>query len=191
MKISRLLLCILTSTLSSFSLASPEIVVSSPELKITSISPGGTVEVALRNSTTVPIKLWERWNSWGAMTFRVLRYRAGELETLYENPHRMFTRNFPSFKELTAGQHLEVGLDLNGGDWCWREHCARWDERGIGSRKVAFEDGDLIFVVYDVPSSEAATRLGVWFGVIATSAVFNRNQSNSRHDDPDDRTASP
>jgi hypothetical protein len=138
-------------------------------LKVARASNSGIISIQLTNSSKEPIKLWKDSNSWGAARWRVLLLRKGQLKTFYQNPDQDFTVNMPSFHEIAGGANIEQMLDLNGGNWCGAGRCASYAERGIGGRKVKFEPGDLIIVVYDVPFFPESLSLGVWYGVAATS----------------------
>jgi len=141
------------------------------KVKIVEVSHSGEITVELSNSSKELIRIWRDSNSWGADRWRVLLIRNGRLETFFQNPNRLFTRNVPSFDELAAGAHIEKKLDLNGGNWCGLGHCALYNERGFGGEKASFEPNDMVIVVYDVPRTTEAHKLDVWFGVVSASTT--------------------
>jgi hypothetical protein len=95
------------------------------------------------------------------------------LDTFFQNPDQQFTRNVPAFSELQKGMVVDLELDLNGGNWCSSAGCSSHDERGIGGTTVTFEKGDVLYLIYDVPRSEEGAKMGVWYGVAATSASYS------------------
>src|ERR1051326_7856661 len=70
--------------------------------------------------------------------------------------------------EIGAGAQTEQKLDLNGGNWCGFGHCCAYNEHGFGVREASFEPGDIIVVTYDVPRTNEATKMGIWYGVTAS-----------------------
>jgi len=143
-------------------------VVVGPTMKIEKVSPSGSITLGISNPSDKPLKLWEESNSWGATNWRVLRIRQGQIETFFQNPYQIFTVNAPLFNAIPPGEHLQRKLDLNGGNWCGFGHCASYNEQGFrDGKKVAFEPGDTIIAVYDVPPTKESQELGVWTGVVA------------------------
>ncbi len=141
------------------------------EIKIAEVVRSGGITVRVSNGSKDPIKVWQESNSWGAARWRVLRLRKGQLETFFQNPNQRFTRNIPTSKEIAAGAQIEQKLDLNGGNWCGFGHCSSYNERGFGDRVASFERGDTIIVTYDVPRTDEASKMGVWYGVTGASTT--------------------
>ena len=137
------------------------------QIKIAEVSPSGVITVEVSNTSIYPIKVWQEANSWGAARWRVLRIRKGQLETFFQNPNQHFTRNIPTFSEIAGGAHIKQKLDLNGGNWCGFGHCSSFDEYGFLGQEVSFEQNDIIVVTYDVPFTNEAVNMGVWYGVAA------------------------
>jgi len=134
-------------------------------IKIVEISRSGEITVGVSNSSTEPIRVWRESNSWGAAHWRVLLIREGQLRTFFQNPDQLFTKNNPAFDEIAAGAHIEKKLNPNGENW-----------RGLDGRKIDFESGDTVIVVYDVPKefgwpdapvTVEARNMCVWYGVTA------------------------
>ena len=100
-----------------------------------------------------------------------MRVRKGELDTFFQNPNQDFTRNIPSFREIAGGERIEQKLDLNGGNWCGLGHCGEYNERRSGGEKMNFQSSDTVAVLYDVPRSDEAAKMGVWYGVAAAFVV--------------------
>ena len=142
------------------------------QLHVANIAQSGSLTVEVSNSSKRPIRIWEEDNSWGAARWRVLRIRAGRLETFFQNPNRIFTMNMPTSEEIAPGALVEHKLDLNGGNWCGLGHCGGYNEHGFGGEKADFQRGDTLIVLYDVPSTNEAGKMGVWYGVTAASATF-------------------
>jgi hypothetical protein len=140
------------------------------EARILDISPSARLRIAIHNTGTSPLRIWKEKNSWGAARWRVLRVRDGKLETFFQNPDQLFTRNIPGFTEVQ--RETSVELDLNGGNWCSSLGCSSFDEQGIAGKKVTFQRGDIVFVIFDVPPSEEAVKMGVWYGTVATFTTF-------------------
>lgn len=140
-------------------------------LRVKEASHSGAIVMELANRSGKPIRIWKDSNSWGAARWRVLLLRKGKLETFFQNPDEDFTVNIPEYYEIAGGAHIDVALDLNGGNWCGLSHCSSFNERGFAGRTITFEPKDLIIVVYDVPFTPESLRMGVWYGVAATSAT--------------------
>lgn len=135
------------------------------------VSREGIMTAQLENSLREPVKVWESSNSWGAACWRILLLRKGEVQTFYQNPDQGFTVNAPTFNEIAGGGHIEQKLDLNGGNWCGLGHCSRYNERGFGDEEISFESNDMLIIIYDVPATQEARDIGVWYGVVATSTT--------------------
>jgi hypothetical protein len=149
-----------------------EVSVDRISLRVAEASTAGIITIHLVNSSKDQIKIWKDSNSWGAARWRVLLLRKGRLETFYQNPDQDFTVNMAAFHELAAGEHIEQKLDLNGGNWCGFGRCASYNDHGIDGRKIKFEPGDLIVVIYDVPFFPESLKFRVWYGVAATSMTM-------------------
>src|SRR5262245_53265608 len=67
------------------------------KVKIVEVLPSGRITVEIGNSSKGLIRVWQDSNSWGAARWRVLLIRKGRLETFFENPDRVFTRNVPGY----------------------------------------------------------------------------------------------
>lgn len=137
------------------------------EIKIASVTPSGGITVKVSNISKDPVRVWQESNSWGAARWRVLRIRKGQLEAFFQNPNQRFTRNIPTSTDIAAGAEIEQKFDLNGGNWCGFAHCSGYKEHGFGGREASFEPGDIIVVTYDVPRTDEASKMGVWYGVTA------------------------
>ena len=142
-----------------------------PAIKITKVSQTGSISLQISNRSKEPLKLWEDSNSWGAARWRVLRIRKGQVEVFFQNPYRIFTANLPIATEIAAGAHLELTLDVNGGNWCGLGHCASYNERGLGGKEIRFDTNDMIVVIYDVPPTKESQDMSVWHGVAAAFAT--------------------
>jgi hypothetical protein len=126
------------------------------KIRVVDVSPSGIITLEVINSSKKRIRIWNESNSWGAARWRVLLIRKGQLESFFQNPDQDFTRNIPTFKEIPSGSHFEKRLDLQGGDW-----------RHVAPEKVNFAKDDQVVVVYDVPFTNEALKMGVWYGVTA------------------------
>jgi hypothetical protein len=135
------------------------------------VSLAAQVTLQLENSSKATLRIWKDSNSWGAACWRVLLIRNGRLEVFFQNPDQEFTRNGPAFDEVPGGGHLDQKLDLNGGNWCGFGYCSRYNERGFGGKRINFETNDIVILIYDVPATQEARDLGVWYGVIAATAT--------------------
>jgi hypothetical protein len=139
------------------------------KLEIADISPAGRITVKMNNTGKKTLRVWRDSNSWGAARWRVERVRKEVVEVFFQYPDQNFTANGPVFYELKPGAQVSQKLDLNGGLWCGSEGCSSYGEHGLAGKTVAFEAGDLIIAIYDVPNSDEAIRLDVWHGVAAAS----------------------
>ena len=136
-------------------------------LQITQATTSGTIRLEITPSSGQNLRIWDPGNTWGAGRWRVLVVRNGRVETFFQNPGQVFTINVPAYKEIVKGTRLTQELDLNGGNWCTRGQCSRWDQHGIAEREITLQSGDMVVVVYDVPPSAEAKDMGVWDGVAA------------------------
>jgi hypothetical protein len=132
-----------------------------PSLRVAGYSSPSSVDVEIRNVSTLPLPIWKDTNSWGAARWRILILRTGHLVTCYQSPNLVFTRNSPVYIEVPAQSSRKQVLDLRAGHWLG-------NEKDCGS----FKTGDTVIVVYDVPPSREAEDFGVWFGVSATVGTF-------------------
>ena len=120
------------------------------------------LRVALANSSKGPLRVWKDSNSWGAARWRVLILRNGKLQTFFQDPDQDFTVNLPTFSEIAAGSYLERRLDLNDGTW-----------RSSEGERISLVPGDTAIFIYDVPFTQECPKLGVWYGVAASSTVID------------------
>lgn len=134
-------------------------------LKITEVFPEGRVTLGFENLSKLPISIWKDSNSWGAARWRIVRIRKGDVQVYFQNPSQLFTRNIPSYTLIGSGAYQEQILDVNGGNWCLQDHCSKHNERGINGRIIRFDPSDLILAIYDVPLTNEATKMDVWYGV--------------------------
>ena len=149
------------------------------KLAIAEIQPDGKIIVKISNVSRRPLRIFEEWNSWGAAHWRVLRVRGGQVESFFQQVHWAWTLNDPTFVEIPSGADVERKLDLNA-----KAGISVW--RGLGGKKVRFEPGDMVIVLYEVPVSGEAIDLGwglagppaqeyrgrdVWYGVAAAYAA--------------------
>lgn len=139
-----------------------------PKLEILSISTTAKLQVRLTNTSKQVMKIFNEWNSWGAMDWRVLRINNGQVSTFYQNPYQGFGKNTPSSYELLPGAHHDFKLDINGGFWCGLGHCS-WDDKGLGGKKITFAKGDQIVAIYEASISEESQKLHVFSGVVAAT----------------------
>jgi hypothetical protein len=145
------------------------------KLEITQVLPDGKITVKIGNVSKRPVRIWDSSYSWGAAHWRVLRVKGGQVETFFQEVAVAWMGNWPGTFEIPGGERFEATLDLN------REPgISAW--HGLGGRKVRFDPGDMVIVVYDVPATFAARDLGgilgkeargldVWFGVAAACAT--------------------
>lgn len=143
-------------------------------IKITDVSPSGTITLELANSSKKPLRLFQEANSWGAEHWRILLMRNGRLEVFSQSPYQLFTVNNPTYDEIPGEGHIGYKLDLNGGNWCGLHYCGTYMDHGFGAKKIGLEPNDTVFVVYDVPYTTEAHKLNVWYGVAATFTVVRQ-----------------
>jgi hypothetical protein len=145
---------------------------SSLNLSVIGVSHSGQLTVRLNNVGKETVRVWDAANSWGSTCWRVLRVRKGVLDrNYYQNPYEDFLANMPNFQTLKPGEHIDMNLDLNAGDWCDSTNCSRRGQHGIGGRAVNLEPDDLIIVIYDVADTPEGDKRGVWFGVGTASTT--------------------
>ena len=130
-----------------------------PELRILKATPPNGFVIELQNPSDAAVRLWRDSNTWGAARWRAMRIRDGAATLFYQVPTHGFTRNVPGFDELAAKSRIERTFDLTD---------AIWRSTHPGDRSI--RSGDLLIVFYDVPLTDEATRLGVWYGAIAASS---------------------
>lgn len=71
-------------------------------------------------------------------------------------------RNVRGYDELPGGAKMTVTLDLNSRDW-----------RTTGDGPAKFERGGTVVVIYDVPESDEARHMHVWYGFATALAAAN------------------
>lgn len=140
-------------------------------LEIAATAQPGKLRAKMTNSSSAPIRLWQGWNTWGAMNWRVLLIRNGKIEIFFQNPNQMFTRNGPAFDEIGRGRSITRYLDLNGGNWCGLGVCSAYNDKGFAGKSVSLQRGDVLVVIYDVRPTTESFRLNVWYGVTAAIMV--------------------
>jgi hypothetical protein len=128
------------------------------DLRIESVQAPSIVKVAISRTDGGKYRVWRDSNSWGAAHWRVLVIRGGALHLFRQDANLLFTRNIPEFLETSVPLRLQ--LDLRSRDWLGPDHA-----------RFAFESGDRIIVLYDVPPTVEANRDAVFNGIL--SAMFD------------------
>lgn len=147
----------------SFGVAASESSPTDLELRIDKLSPTGQVTVSLHNSGQALLRLW-RTGRWSVGTWRVLHIAAidGTLTTYYEDPNQIIDDR-PMYAEVSQEKPRMRKLDLTGPFWLPR--------REARSGENIWATGDTLIVIYDIPMSPEAQKLGVWWGVVAAKAI--------------------
>jgi hypothetical protein len=135
-------------------------------LKILEVSYSGTITVEISNLSREPIKIFEESNSWGAFCWRILRIRKDCIESFFQIPNEIFTRNIPTYGEISVGTHIKKKLNLHDGTW-GDMRCKIELGGGMKSKIENFKPNDVIIAIYEVPYSYEAYNLKVWYGMIA------------------------
>jgi hypothetical protein len=131
------------------------------QLFIVKVDSSGGITVRMANASQQKLKVWTEANSWGALRWRVVMIRKGQIRTLFEDADGVgFTRNIPVADTIPVGSHIDRHLDVNGKYW------SRYE-----GDKVHFEPGDQLIVIYDVPPESEAKQMHVWYGVTASSTA--------------------
>ena len=99
-------------------------------------------------------RVWEDSNSWGAARWRVLVIRNGVLRLFWQDANLAYSRNIPAFFETSAP--LRLRFDVRAKEWLGSDHAA-----------FAFEPGDRVIAIYDVPPTIEANRDAVFNGVLS------------------------
>lgn len=149
----------LFSAMLSFSAAAQTLSSRGLSIQVQSLSGSGLIQVTLINTAQKQIRIWQDTNSWGSARWRVLIVRNKHLEMFYQDPDEDFAENMPTFDTINPQSRLRQTLDLNDGRWI-----------GMTGR-ISLNAGDMIVVIYDVPFTNEALKLGVWCGVAACSAI--------------------
>src|SRR5260370_39239818 len=129
-------------------------------IEISKVDPSGMITIEMSNLSKEPLRIWQDSNSWGAFRWRILRIRKGQVKAFFQSPNQGFTSNAPIFDEIAGHSHLERKIDLDAVDWC-----------GSDGEKVTFESGDMVIVIYDVPSTHEGVYKVVWYGLTTASTV--------------------
>ena len=129
------------------------------EIRIVDVTPSGLISLEMTNRSKEPLRIWQDANSWGALRWRVFDIRDGQIKTFGPNPYMLFNKNGPVFFELSGT--IRKRLDLND-RWTWLE--------GPVYSSFRFKPGDMVLVAYDVPPTDEAANLHVWYGTSA--AIF-------------------
>ncbi len=143
------------------------------QLRVVNANRDGKFTVEMRNTSEKPMRIWRTGNSWGEMNWRVFRVSKSGVETFFESPVQMFTKNTPNYVVIEPKSHITRELDLNGGNWCGRGHCSWWGEHGLGGKQVTFDSGDTVVISYDVRPSDESFKLNVWVGVTAATGTIH------------------
>jgi hypothetical protein len=132
------------------------------QLSIINVAPSGIVTVRMANSSRQKtLRVWIEANSWGALRWRVLVLRKGQVLVVFEDPDEvLFTKNIPIPDEIAVGSHIDRKLDVNG---------KYWSRARTG--KLRFEPSDQLIVIYDVPPEVEAQKMHVRYGVAGTSTI--------------------
>ena len=132
------------------------------ELSIVNVTQSGSVTVRMANSSRQnPLKVWTEANSWGALRWRVVIVRKGQIRTAFEDADGVgFTRNIPVAETIAGGSYIERHLNVNGEYWSTAK-----------DGKIRFESGDQVIVTYDVPPENEAKQMHVWYGFAAASTI--------------------
>ena len=118
-------------------------------------------QVIITNISDEPVQLWETWNSWGwyDLSFEILDDSFTILHTVEKKP-RFWTRNFPSFFTLDAGEQYAIDVCFNETDWL-----LPLQEEEDPGRSEAY-----IRAVYTIPEDEETDEYGIWTGRIESKA---------------------
>lgn len=114
-------------------------------------------QVIITNISDEPVQLWETWNSWGwyDLSFEILDDSFNILHTV-EKKGRLWTRNFPSFFTLVAGDQIVIDVCFNKTDWQFPLEGEEDPERSEAYIKA----------VYTIPEDEETDEFGIWTGRI-------------------------
>lgn len=120
------------------------------------------VEIYFKNTSSVELRLWELWNSWGywSISFELRDERAHSLYTIVRRRDTDFTRNFPSYFALAPGERHALYMDLGDGWWERDEAIAHLKDIPLSVR-----------ISYLVTPSQEADELGVFVGSVVSDWV--------------------
>jgi hypothetical protein len=119
--------------------------------------------VVLTNTTTVPQKVFESWNSWGyqAISFELVTARGQRFVVSRKNQD--FDKNFPSTFIVPPGENQVYTIRLNEEDWTVAPEL-----RFASAEPLPLS----LTAIYQLPRTREATRENVWVG---------RTESKSYH----------
>lgn len=74
--------------------------------------------VVITNTSNMPKRLWEMWNSWGwyNLTFEVLDNQGNLIHVLKKKPHT-WDKNYSSFVRLDPSGHFVIDVYFKKSDW--------------------------------------------------------------------------
>ncbi len=106
-----LLLCVLTSMAHADPLSAKL-----ENARFQNDAPLITLDFVLTNHSKEPIRIAERWNTWGAYQWRILMKKADGSSLEFTNPQMIWTRNFLSVVTIEPGRELRTACVLALGD---------------------------------------------------------------------------
>jgi hypothetical protein len=78
------------------------------------------VGFTLTNTASLPVRIWKRWNTWGAFAWSFRATSSDGITYTLENPSKVWTVNFPDPLDIpVGGSHTEHFRIYDGRQWAW------------------------------------------------------------------------
>lgn len=85
--------------------------------RVLSLGPNTRLHVVVTNMSNKPQRLWREWCSWGYYNLSFeLKDAQGKMTALKKRV-RGWSKNYPDWFELPAGEHYVIEVQLTGADW--------------------------------------------------------------------------
>lgn len=77
------------------------------------------LEVYLRNTSLMELRLWELWNSWGwwSISFQIRDEQDSGVYTIKHTHNHEWTKNGPTYFVIAPNERYGIYIDLNDGWW--------------------------------------------------------------------------
>lgn len=113
--------------------------------------------VVITNISNEPKRLWETWNSWGwyNLTFEILDNQGKILHILKKKSHG-WSKNYPSFIRLQAGEYFIIDVNLERSDW----GLPFLDKEKEGNFEINLK------AIYEIPEDKETKEHNIWTGKI-------------------------
>ena len=115
--------------------------------------------VVLRNISSVPVKIWKDWNSWGYYNLSLSFSNSDTSFTISKKSPTNWDGDFADYWTVPAGESLVLDIDMRAG--VWKGLPDLYGETMTGKIKATYENK---------PDALAA-EFGIWTGKLTTASL--------------------